>query len=79
MRSSKQSLSKSGRVVVWFAAHPEMQMTSREISRKFDIPSLYVSSGLAPLVKVGLVSKSRHPEDGRQRIYSAGPSLLENI
>lgn len=88
-----QGLSKSGRpslfrsktgalrVVLFFARNPEEELTSADITMKFDIPADKVHGTLNRAARDGMLRRAGQHRGGRGRVlvYSAGDALLALI
>lgn len=74
-RNNGNLLSSAMRVLVFFAANPDLVFTTHEMERKFSLEN--VRQILRPYVANGLVAKTTYPN--RKVEYSAGPALLELI
>ena len=72
-------ISRSQKVLIWFAAYPEMSFTAEEIALKFGIPHCDVSVTLREMVNKGLLARERRGRDRRVTHYAAGPALLDLI
>jgi hypothetical protein len=67
-------------VILFFARHPEEELTAGDISEKFDVPTRRVNKRLKAAVRDGmLVCDEGAPGRGNNSVYSAGPMLLKLI
>lgn len=67
--------SVAGRVVEFFVANPEEELTSTDIVEKFACPITNLPTQLAPAVRAGLLAKVGGA-GGAPNTYRAGPRVL---
>lgn len=68
------------RVTLYFARNHEEEMTTVDITIKFDVPLAQVHKSLTPLIRDGMLERvSIGSGRGRMAVYSAGPELLKLI
>jgi hypothetical protein len=68
------------RVTFYFARNHDEEMTTIDITIKFDVPLARVHKCLSPAVRDGLLDRaSKGPGRGRLTVYTAGPELLRLI
>jgi len=64
-------------VTLFFARAPHEELTTGDVSVKFDVPQGHVYKRLKPCLRDGLLAcRSAGPGRGRIAVYSAGPRLL---
>jgi hypothetical protein len=62
---------------MFYAANPNEELTSIDISVKFDVPIESLFTRLRPGVRIGLFAhRSAGPGPGKYAVYSAGPEIL---
>ena len=68
------------RVVLFFARHPEEDLTTNDVAVKFEVRQEDVNKRLRGAVRDGLLAyKSDGPGRGKLSTYSAGPLLLSMV
>jgi hypothetical protein len=64
-------------LLIYFAANPDAQLSSRQIADRFHVECVEVSSNLRTQIAAGYLVVAKRGKTRSPAIYAAGPRLLK--